>query len=145
MVEDGISGIKIGLNLITGAFYTLASAANSVMAAITWGDVSKQFAANADLMKDKAEQYYTEADKQAMEFKSKYVERLEEMSKTEQQKNQEKADSAKTTLEKIDADETASAQNRIKAAQDYANAAIAANEGVLSEQLKSELAAGATP
>lgn len=141
MVEDGISGIKIGLNLITGAFYTLASAANSVMAAITWGDVSKQFAANADLMKDKAEQYYTEADKQAMEFKSKYVERLEEMSKTEQQKNQEKADSAKTTLEKIDADETASAQNRIKAAQDYANAAIAANEGVLSEQLKSELAA----
>ncbi len=141
MVEDGISGIKIGLNLITGAFYTLASAANSVMAAITWGDVSKQFAANADLMKDKAEQYYTEADKQAMEFKSKYVERLEEMSKTEQQKNQEKADSAKATLEKIDADETASAQNRIKAAQDYANAAIAANEGVLSEQLKSELAA----
>lgn len=141
MVEDGISGIKIGLNLITGAFYTLASAANSVMAAITWGDVSKQFAANADLMKDKAEQYYTEADKQAMEFKSKYVKRLEEMSKTEQQKNQEKADSAKATLEKIDADETASAQNRIKAAQDYANAAIAANEGVLSEQLKSELAA----
>src|SRR5690606_14825524 len=96
---------------------------------------------NADLMKDKATQYYAEADKQAMEFKSKYVERLEEMSKTEQQKNQEKADSAKATLEKIDADETASAQNRIKAAQNYANAAIAANEGVLSEQLKSELAA----
>ena len=141
MVEDGISGIKIGLNLITGAFYSLASAANSVMAALTWGDVSKQFAANADLMKDKAKQYYTEADKQAMEFKSKYVERLEEMSKTEQQKNQEKADSAKATLEKIDADEASSAQNRIKAAQDYANAAIAANEGVLSEQLKSELAA----
>lgn len=141
MVEDGIAGIKVGLNLITGAFYTLASAANSVMAAITWGDVSKQFAANADLMKDKAKQYYAEADKEAMGFKSKYVERLEEMSKTEQQKNQEKADSAKATLDKIDADETASAQNRIKAAQDYANAAIAANEGVLSEQLKSELAA----
>ncbi|WP_347473846.1 tape measure protein [Acinetobacter thermotolerans] len=141
MVEDGIVGIKIGLNLITGAFYSLAAAANSVMAALTWGDVSKQFAANADIMKEKAKQYYAEADKQAMGFKSKYIERLEEMSKTEEQKAQERVDKTKAALDKITADETASAQKRIKAAEDYANAAIAANDGVLSEQLKSELAA----
>ncbi|MCO8082005.1 tape measure protein [Acinetobacter lwoffii] len=141
MVEDGVSGIKIGLSLVTGAFYGLAAAANSVMAALTWGDVSKQFADTADLMKEKSRQYYAEADKEAMEFNSKYIQRLNEAAKTEQQKNQEKADNAKATLDKIDADESASAQKRIKAAEDYAQAAIAANDGVLSKQIEAELAA----
>ncbi len=49
--------IKIGVNLLTGAFFDLAGAANSVLAALTWGDLSKQFAANADLMKQKAKEY----------------------------------------------------------------------------------------
>jgi tape measure domain-containing protein len=88
-IADGATAIKIGVNLLAGAFFDLASAANSVMAAVTWGDVSKQFAANADVMKDKAKQYYAEADKDAIAFESKGVQRMKEAAQTQDEKNAE--------------------------------------------------------
>ncbi|OTG88970.1 tape measure protein [Acinetobacter sp. ANC 3813] len=88
-IADGAAAIKIGVNLLAGAFFDLASAANSVMAAVTWGDVSKQFAANADNMKAKAKQYYAEADKDAMAFESKGVQRMKEAAQTQDEKNAE--------------------------------------------------------
>jgi tape measure domain-containing protein len=88
-IADGATAIKISVNLLAGAFFDLASAANSVMVAVTWGDVSKQFAANADVMKDKAKQYYAEADKDAIAFESKGVQRMKEAAQTQDEKNAE--------------------------------------------------------
>ena len=89
VISDAASGIKIGVNLLTGAFFDLAGAANSVLAALTWGDLSKQFAANADLMKQKAKEYYAEADRDAQGFKSKSIAAIEEISKTQTEKDAE--------------------------------------------------------
>lgn len=145
-IADGAAAIKIGVNLLTGAFFDLASAANSVLAALTWGDLSKQFAANADLMKQKAKEYYAEADRDAQDFHSKGLQRLEEASKTQTEKDAESVASSKAKLEKLLADQTAEAegkkaseQEKLKAVQDYAEAAIKANGGVMDGAMQADL------
>ncbi|UUS61831.1 MULTISPECIES: tape measure protein [unclassified Acinetobacter] len=100
-IADGAAAIKIGVNLLAGAFFDLASAANSVLAAVTWGDVSKQFAANADVMKNKAKQYYAEADKDAMAFESKGLKRMEEAAQTQDEKNAETLSKNKETFAEL--------------------------------------------
>ena len=100
-IADGATAIKISVNLLAGAFFDLASAANSVMAAVTWGDVSKQFAANADTMKAKAKQYYAEADKDAMAFESKGLKRIEEAAQTQDEKNAAQITNNQQTLEQL--------------------------------------------
>ena len=145
-ISDGAAAIKIGINLLTGAFFDLAGAANSVLAALTWGDLSKQFAANADAMKQKAKEYYAEADKDAQDFQSKGLQRLEEASKTQAEKDAESVALSKAKLEQLLADQTAevegkkvSEQEKLKAVQDYAEAAIKANGGVMDGTMQAEL------
>ncbi|MFV5390897.1 tape measure protein [Acinetobacter towneri] len=148
VISDAASGIKIGVNLLTGAFFDLAGAANSVLAALTWGDLSKQFAANADLMKQKAKEYYAEADRDAQGFKSKSIAAIEEISKTQTEKDAESVASSKAKLEKLLADQTAEAdgrkateQEKLKAVQDYAEAAIKANGGAMDGTMQADLMA----
>lgn len=145
-ISDGAAAIKIGVNLLTGAFFDLAGAANSVLAALTWGDLSKQFASNADLMKQKAKEYYAEADRDAQDFHSKGLQRLDEASKSQVEKDTESVASSKAKLEKILADQTAEAdgkkateQEKLKAVQDYAEAAIKANGGAMDGTMQAEL------
>lgn len=146
VISDAASGIKIGVNLLTGAFFDLAGAANSVLAALTWGDLSKQFAANADLMKQKAKEYYAEADRDAQGFKSKSIAAIEEIGKTQTEKDAESVASSKAKLEKLLADQTAEAegkkaseQEKLKAVQDYAEAAIKANGGAMDGTMQADL------
>lgn len=145
-ISDGAAAIKISINLLTGAMFDLASAANSVLAALTWGDLSKQFAANADLMSQKAKEHYAKADKDAQDFHSKGLQRLDEASKTQVEKDAESVASSKAKLEKLLADQTAEAdgrkateQEKLKAVQDYAEAAIKANGGVMDGTMQADL------
>lgn len=145
-ISDGAAAIKISINLLTGAFFDLAGAANSALAALTWGDLSKQFAANADLMKQKAKEYYAEADKDAQNFHSKGLQRLDEASKSQTEKDAESVASSKAKLEKLLADQAAEAdgkkateQEKLKAVQDYAEAAIKANGGVMDGTMQADL------
>lgn len=145
-ISDGAAAIKIGINLLTGAFFDLASAANSVLAALTWGDLSKQFAANADLMSQKAKEHYAKADKDAQDFHSKGLQRLDEASKAQTEKDAESVASSKAKLEKLLADQTAevdgkkaSEQEKLKAVQDYAEAAIRANGGAMDGTMQADL------
>lgn len=146
VISDAASGIKIGVNLLTGAFFDLAGAANSVLAALTWGDLSKQFAANADLMKQKAKEYYAEADRDAQGFKSKSIAAIEEISKTQVEKDAESVESSRAKLEQLLADQTAevegkkaSESEKLKAVQAYAEAAIKANGGVMDGTMQADL------
>lgn len=145
-VSDGLTAIGIILKVATGNFFMLASAANSVMAALTWGDVSKQFAANADLMKDKAKEYYAEADREAQEFQSKGVQRLNEAAQTQGQKTAERLALSKQELEQLLSDQQsevngkkATESEKLNAVQAYAEAAIKANGGVMDGVMQSDL------
>ena len=145
-ISDGLTAIGIVLKVATGNFFMLASAANSVMAALTWGDVSKQFAANADLMKDKAKQYYTEADQEAQKFQSKGLQRLNEAAQTQAEKDAESVASSKAKLDQLLADQQtevngkkATESEKLSAVQAYAEAAIKANGGVMDGVMQADL------
>ena len=145
-VADGATAIKIGVNLLAGAFFDLASAANSVLAAVTWGDVSKQFAANADVMKNKAKQYYAEADKDAQTFQSKGMARLEEAAQTQEQKAEGRLALSKKELDQLLSDQQterngkkATEAEKLNAVQAYAEAAIKANSGVIDGVMQADL------
>ncbi|WP_151706666.1 tape measure protein [Acinetobacter sp. TUM15064] len=145
-ISDGLTAIGIVLKVLTGNFFILTSAVNSVMAALTWGDVSKQFAANADLMKDKAKQYYAEADQEAQKFQSKGVQRLNEAAQTQTEKDAESVESSKKKLEQLLAHQQteangkkASEAEKMSAVQAYAEAAIKANGGVMDGVMQADL------
>lgn len=145
-IADGAEAIKIAVNLLAGAFFDLASAANSVMAAVTWGDVSKQFVANADTMKAKAKQYCVEAEKDALEFHSKGMQRLEEATQTESEKNAKTLLEAKTLVDQLLSENQREAdgkkiteQEKLNAVQAYAESAIAANKGAMDGVMQADL------
>ncbi|MCL6248048.1 tape measure protein [Acinetobacter sp. ANC 4945] len=145
-IADGVTAIKIGVNLLAGAFFDLASAANSVLSAVTWGDVSKQFASNADLMKSKAKEYYAEADKDAVAFESKGLQRLEEAAQTQEEKNAQTLLEAKSLVDQLLLEgqreldgKKVNEQEKLDAVQAYAEAAIAANNGAMDGVMQADL------
>ena len=145
-IGDGLTAIGIVLKVLTGNFFVLTSAVNSVMAALTWGDVSKQFAANADLMKDKAKQYYAEADQEAQKFQSKGMQRLNEAAQTQAEKDAESVESSRKKLEQLLAHQQTetnskkvSEAEKLSAVQAYAEAAIKANNGVMDGVMQADL------
>lgn len=145
-IADGVTAIKIGVNLLAGAFFDLASAANSVLSAVTWGDVSKQFSANADVMKNKAKQYYAEADKDAVAFESKGMQRLEEAAQTQEEKNAQTLLEAKSLVDQLLLEgqreldgKKVTEQEKLDAVQAYAEAAIAANNGAMDGVMQADL------
>lgn len=145
-ISDGLYAIKIVLELLTGSFFGLAAGAYKALEAITWGDVSKQFANNADVMLAKAKEYFSEADKDAIEFQSQGKKRADEAIQTEQQKQQAIRDESKLTLDKLLADQDAdvngkkqSESEKLRAVQEYAEAAIKANGGVMDGTVQADL------
>lgn len=139
-VADGIYGIRVAANLLVGALYDGASAASYWLSKLTFGDVSKDFAAQAEILGAKARDYYTKADKMAMDFQSKTIQNLNEAAKTVEQKNAEKLASNKSTLEKLAADETkalaeqaANNEKRKQLEVDLGRAKVANNESAITE------------
>ncbi|ATZ62953.1 tape measure protein [Acinetobacter bereziniae] len=104
-LNDGFKGIGIAANLLTGAFYSIASASNKVLSALTWGDVSKEFAANADAMATKANEYYTKASDGALKFESAGKKAWDEINKTQDQKNADSIAKNQLTLDQLSAQE----------------------------------------
>ncbi|AVH48644.1 tape measure protein [Acinetobacter sp. SWBY1] len=145
-ISDGFSAIGIGVNLLTGAIYDVASAFTYWKSKLLLGDAKDQALKEYKELAAKAQEYYTKASNGAMEFKSKGIEAVNDISKTQKEKDAESVASSKAKLEKILADQTAEAdgkkateQEKLKAVQDYAEAAIKANGGVMDGTMQADL------
>ncbi|UOH19901.1 tape measure protein [Acinetobacter sp. NyZ410] len=125
-LNDGFKAIGIVANLLTGAFYSIAAAANKALAAVTWGDASREFAANAEAMTKKAEEHYSKASNSALKFESDGKKAWEEISKTQEQKNADSLATSQKTLDELNAQEA-------KHAADYK--AISDQRVLLEQQL----------
>ncbi|WDZ50171.1 tape measure protein [Acinetobacter vivianii] len=146
-ISDGVYALRIALNIIAGVFYDLGVVINGVLSTITFGDLSDQFAANAEKMRLKAKGFYAEADKLALGFQSQAKKRLDEAVEDEVQKNARILAENKKALDDLLAIQEQEGQNndklqsrKLKAVTDYVTAAVAANEGILNATLELELA-----
>lgn len=145
-ISDGFSAIGIGVNLLTGAIYDVASAFTYWKSKLLFGDAKDQALKEYEELAAKAQEYYTKASDGAMEFKSKGVEAINDISKTQKEKDAESAASSKAKLESLLADQKtevngkkATEAEKLSAVQAYAEAAIAANKGVMDGVMQADL------
>ena len=147
-VSDGFKGIQIAANLFVGIIYDLAAAWVQLVSKFTWGDVKQKAIADMDAMATKAQEYYKKASDGALEFKSKGVQALEEIGKTQDQKNAESLAQSKATLDQMLANQQSelngkkvTEDEKLKVVTAYAEAAIAANKGVMDGVMQADLIA----
>ena len=97
-ISDGFGAVGIASKLITGAFYDMAAAWYQLKSNFTTGSWKDEAIANMQAMSAKAQQMYSEASAAALEFKSKGLAAIEDLSKTEAQVNAETLANLKTTF-----------------------------------------------
>ena len=147
-ISDGFIGIQIAANLLVGVIYDLAAAWVQLVSKFTWGDVKQKAIADMDVMATKAQEYYKKASDGALEFKSKGVQALDEIAKTQEQKNVESLADSKKHMDQVLANQQtelngkkATEDEKLKAVQDYAESAIVANNGVMDGMMQADLIA----
>lgn len=145
-VGDGFNAIGIVANLLTGVFYDVAAAWQNFKSKFTWGDTKTEIIAEMNAMAEKAQEYYNKASNGAMDFKSKGIEAIQEISKTQQQKDAESVASSKAKLDALLAHQQTEANGKkvtedekLKAVQAYAEAAIVANKGAMDGVMQADL------
>ncbi len=148
LLSDGFTTIGIAVNQFTGLMFDLSSAWYQLKSQVTWGSWKEEAIANMDAMSKKAQEYYNKATDGVMGFESKARLALDEISKTQAQKDADAVASSKEKLEKLLADQNTEATakktteaEKIKAVQAYAEAAIAANKGVMDGTVQADLLA----
>ncbi len=97
-ISDGFGAVGIASKLITGAFYDMAAAWYQLKSNFTTGSWKDEAIANMQAMSAKAQQMYSEASDAALEFKSKGLAAIEDLSKTEAQVNAETLANLKDTF-----------------------------------------------
>ena len=97
-ISDGFSAVGIASKLITGAFYDMAAAWYQLKSNFVTGSWKDEAIANMNAMGVKAREMYSQAGDAAMEFKSKGMAAIEDLSKTEAQVNAETLAGLKDTF-----------------------------------------------
>lgn len=145
-VGDGFSAIGIGLNLLSAVVYDVAAAFTYWKSKILFGSYKDEALKEYEELSNKAQAYYDKSSAGAMQFKSKGMEAIESISKTQAEKDAEAVVSSKAKLDKLLADQQSevsgkktSEEEKLKAVQAYAEAAIVANGGVLDGTIQADL------
>lgn len=125
-ISDGFAGITIASKLVSGAFYDMAAAWYQLKSNFVTGSWKDEAIANMQAMGAKAQQMYSEASEAALEFKSKGMAAIEDLSKTEAQVNAEILADLKSTFD----DKTQAYQDFFLNEQDYAAQRIALEQQV---------------
>lgn len=125
-VSDGLAGIMIAAKLISSAILSMGAAFEQVRAALSFGDVKEAALANMEAMRAKSNELYESATKAAMEFKSKGIEAIMDLKKTEEQVNAETLANLKDTFD----DKAQAYQDFILNEQNYAAQRIAIEQQV---------------
>lgn len=145
-INDGFSGIAIAANILSGAVYAVAGGFVWLKSKILLGDAKDAAIKEFQDLTKKSDEYYQRASDGAMGFKSKGIEAINEISKTQKEKDVEALESSKQKLDKLLADQKTevngkkvSEADKVKAVQAYADEAIKANGGVLDSSVQLEL------
>jgi tape measure domain-containing protein len=89
LLSDGFKSIGIVVNLFTGTLYSLASAWYELKSIFTWGDVKDQAIANMEAMRAKSQEYFDKGFDDIKNFESQTLSSIDNIKKSEEQKNQE--------------------------------------------------------
>lgn len=123
---DGFKVIGVGVNLFTGTLYGLSSVWYELKSIFTWGDVKKEAIANMEEMQAKSQEYFDKGFDGVKRFESQTLKSIENIGKTQEQKNADTLAKNQLTLDQLVAQEA-------KHAADYK--AISHQRVLLEQQL----------
>ncbi|MFW2034136.1 tape measure protein [Acinetobacter junii] len=105
LIGDGFKAVGVVTNLFSGTLYRLAAVWYEVKATFTWGDVKEQAIANITAMQNKSDEYFTKGFDGIKNYESQTIKSIENMGKTEDQKNAERIANNQKTLTDLKAQE----------------------------------------
>lgn len=105
LLSDGFKSIGIIVNLFTGTLYGLASAWYEFKSIFTWGDVKDQAIANMEAMRAKSQEYFDKGFDGIKNFESQTLSSIDNIKKSEEQKNQELIADNQKKLDELKAQE----------------------------------------
>jgi len=105
LIGDGFRAVGVVTNLFAGTLYRLAAVWYEVKATFTWGDVKKEAIANMTAMQNKSDEYFTKGFDGIKNYESQTIKSIENMGKTEDQKNAERIASNQKALTDLKAQE----------------------------------------
>ncbi|RGD93363.1 tape measure protein [Acinetobacter sp. SWAC57] len=142
-LNDGFKTIGIGVNLFTGTLYGLASAWYELKSILSWGEVKEKAIADMEAMRAKSDEYFTKGFDGAKNFESKTIETIQNIGKTDKEKNQERIADNQQTLEQLKAQEEKHKTNyksisdeRIQAEQQLFEARKSGNQSAIDLAVK---------
>lgn len=151
LVADGATGINIALKLALSAIQflgggILALQSNILSMIPSMGELADEAQKSSDRMFAAAQKNATDANKLALESKSLTIQALDEIQKTQVQKNAESLANTKAKLDAVlamNVQEVAASKatenDKTNAVKAYVQAAITANKGVLDGVIQADL------
>ena len=139
-VKDGFSAIGVAAGFVVASLYGAMSDLANIAASITFGDVSKSFKQTADELQTKSKETWDSAEQDVLDWESSGAQAIVNAGKTTKDHFVEIAAESEKTYRKMTEDGKATAEQLEEAFAKYALNSIKANDNVVSDKLRVELA-----
>ena len=139
-VKDGFSAIGVAAGFVVASLYGAMSDLANIAASITFGDVSKSFKQTADELQVKSKETWESAEQDVLDWESSGAQAIVNAGKTTKDHFVEIAEQSEATYRKMAEDGEATAEQLEEAFAKYALDSIKANDNVVSDKLRVELA-----
>lgn len=139
-IKDGFSAIGVAAGFVVASLYGAMSDLANIASSITFGDISDSFKQTADELQVKSKETWDGAEQDVLNWESSGAQAITNAAKTAKERFAEIAADSEATYRKIAGDAEVTAEQQEAALVKYALDNIKANDNVISDKLRVELA-----
>lgn len=139
-IKDGFSAIGVAAGFVVASLYGAMSDLANIASSITFGDISESFKQTADELQVKSKETWDGAEQDVLNWESSGAQATTNAAKTAKERFAEIAADSEATYRKMAEDAEATAEQQEAALVKYALDNIKANDNVISDKLRVELA-----
>lgn len=139
-IKDGFSAIGIAAEFVVASLYGAMSDLANIASKLTFGELSDKYKVMADNLQAKSKETWEKGEQDILGWESAGVKSLDNAAKTTKEHFAEIAADSEATYRKMVDDANATAEQREEALTKYALDSIKANDNVVSDKLRVELA-----
>lgn len=139
-IKDGFSAIGIAAEFIVASLYGAVSDLANIASKVTFGELSDKYKAMADNLQELSKETWQKGEQDVLGWESAGVKSLDNAAKTAKERFAEIAADSEAAYRKMSENAEATAEQQEAALVKYALDNIRANDNVISDKLRVELA-----
>lgn len=139
-IKDGFSAIGVAAGFVVASLYGAMSDLANIASSVTFGDISDSFKQTADELQAKSKETWDSAEQDVLNWESSGAQAITNAAKTSKERFAEIAADSEAAYRKMTEDAKATAEQQEAALVKYALDNIKANDNVISDKLRVELA-----